>query len=667
MGDDLPETSNLTSNDVQAPVSGTCEDEDQDEDEMLRRAIDLSLRSDDAPVCERPLESKLENYQYSPLPATDKTIRLLCIPPTKQISEPVVCQMRQVRLIDKPEYAALSYTWGDPIFDHHLICDGRRLAITAHLDAALRRFRTTTWWMLWVDAVCIDQTNIPERNYQVSIMKHIYSQAAMTFIYLGEACLQDAVALRLMAVLEKLAPLTKKYSLAELKNMEPLDALTPKVRDELIRFLELKDAGFPLGIPAASTGTTDLSSTGIPPPTDPAWEAMQSLFSRPWFSRMWIIQEVVMSSNVVAMLGHFCFPWGLVTHSIRAYIELGLLHVTRIPNQRVAMSFPESGRIVLNLLTVKNDSQCRSLIQLLKSFRQCLCSDPRDKVYALLGLANDQGAHKMVSVDYSKSVEAVYLECAQSLVRNGNGMEMLSQAGTPREREDTDLNPSLPSWVPDWSRECFNYFSQHGYRAAGQTQSDIDLEDRGNFMNVKGIRIDVIDVLAPVLTRNGPDGGFLRADLFAWQQKVREVAQQSCFFSEERVDDYANVIDAASCYRASVNTAYSSVDGLLEFFWNKRSSEKPNSNQGLEMYLEHVCTLASRYKFCVTRRGYMGWVPLSSLPGDFIIVLYGGSLPFTVRETNGKYILLGFSYLAGFMYGEALKLENAGPEDFILQ
>ena len=83
MGDDLPETSNLLSSDVQAPVSGkiTCEDEDQDEDEMLRRAIDLSLRNDDAPVCEPQPESKLENYQYSPLPATDKTIRLLCIPP----------------------------------------------------------------------------------------------------------------------------------------------------------------------------------------------------------------------------------------------------------------------------------------------------------------------------------------------------------------------------------------------------------------------------------------------------------------------------------------------------------------------------------------------------------------------------------------------------------
>ena len=243
MGNISPEASNLVSKDVQAPVSGTCEDAHQDEDEMLRRAFNLSLRNDDAPECEPRPQSKLENYQYSPLPTTDKTIRLLCVLPADDIADPLVCQIYQVRLIDKPEYAALSYTWGPPIFDHHVICDGRRLAITAHLDAALRRCRKTTWWMLWVDALCIDQSNIPERNSQVSIMKHIYSQASRTCVYLGEACLQDEDALKVMCALEELAQFSKRYSLAELKNMKSLDAITPRVRHALIRFIELKNAG----------------------------------------------------------------------------------------------------------------------------------------------------------------------------------------------------------------------------------------------------------------------------------------------------------------------------------------------------------------------------------------------------------------------------------------
>lgn len=409
------------------PVSDICEDENQDEEEMLRQAIDLSLRNDDPPVCESRLESNLQDYQYSPLPSTDKTIRLLCIPPADHISDPLVCEMRQARLIDKPEYAALSYTWGAPVFDHHVICDGRRLAITAHLDAALRRFRTTTWWTLWVDALCIDQTNIPERNYQVSIMKHIYSQALQTFVYLGESFPLVEEVLKLMQTLIGWAQIVHKYSLAELENMEPPDVAISRVRDAAIRFIELKRARF------FGTGewTTDLTSAGFPHPQHPVWEAMQLLFSRPWFRRMWIIQEVGLSSGVVVMLGEHRISWRMVTESMHAYSENGLdlWHLTMVQDKKAMRNFTKSSDTVLGLLKVRNYPQCRSLIELLKSFRMCLCSDPRDRVYALLGLANDQGAHQMVSVDYSKSVEAVYLECAEFLVRNGDGVEMLTHAG----------------------------------------------------------------------------------------------------------------------------------------------------------------------------------------------------------------------------------------------
>ena len=659
MGDDLPENSNLLSSDAQAPVSGTCEDEDQDEDEMLRRAIDLSLTNDDARVCEPPLESKLENYQYSPLPTTDKTIRLLCIPPEEQISKPLVCQMRQVRLIDKPEYAALSYTWGAPIFDHHLICDGRRLAITAHLDAALRRFRTTTWWMLWVDALCIDQTNIPERNYQVSIMKHIYSQAKMTFVYLGESSLLDEEALQVMIFLTQVAKLLAESSLAELEDMKPLDDATSKVRDAAIRFRGNKNAGSP----GTRTRTTDQLFAGFPRPQRPGCGVMHALLSRPWFSRIWIIQEILLSPYVVVMLGEYRFDWKLVTDYVHADRELGLgfWHATLPQDPTVVQNFVSSKASVLGLLTVGNDSQ-RRFIKLLSSFRKCHSSDLRDKVYALLGLADDQPA-RMITIDYSKSVEAVYLECAELLVKNGDGMEMLEQAGIsglPHAGHSSSVRLNLPSWVPDWSQETIPMviWRQEHYRAGGETQADMGFKDHGIGLNAKGIRIDAIHALAPLLAKWNakPD------ELISYGRKANEVAQQSRFFSEGRIDHWAMTLALAlglgSCNRTEENNGYTSVE--LDTFLSKL--------KGLNWdYAPRLVHMMLYHKFCVTRQGYMGWVPASSLPGDFIIVLYGGSLPFTVRETNGKYILLGVSYLEGFMYGAALKLENAGPEDFILQ
>ena len=141
------------------------------------------------------------------------------------------------------------------------------------------------------------------------------------------------------------------------------------------------------------------------------------------------------------------------------------------------------------------------------------------------------------------------------------------------------------------------------------------------------------------------------------------MAQQSRFFSsEEQIDHYAMTLGLAlglgSCNRTEENNGYNSVE--YDTFLSKLTGLNTD-------YATRLVHMGLNHKFCVTRQGYMGWVPASSLPGDFIIVLYGGSLPFTVRETNGKYILVGVSYLEGFMYGAALKLENAGPEDFILQ
>ena len=138
-------------------------------------------------------------------------------------------------------------------------------------------------------------------------------------------------------------------------------------------------------------------------------------------------------------------------------------------------------------------------------------------------------------------------------------------------------------------------------RAAGETKPDMEIQDRGIGLNVKGMRMDVIDALPQLVF---PDNE-RPADLGVWVQQIKGVSQES--------------------------------HSLIT------------------------------HEMCVTRRGYTGASPCSSQPGDLIIFLYGGPTPFTVRETNGRYILLGPTYLLGFMNREALQLEDAVPEDFVLE
>jgi len=83
-------------------------------------------------------------------------------------------------------YAALSYYWGEPVFDRTITCDDFKMAVSQNLDMALRRARHFGWHVMWADAVCINQKDFAARASQVAMMGRIYSKALFVAVYLGE-------------------------------------------------------------------------------------------------------------------------------------------------------------------------------------------------------------------------------------------------------------------------------------------------------------------------------------------------------------------------------------------------------------------------------------------------------------------------------------------------
>jgi hypothetical protein len=123
-------------------------------------------------------------YQHTPF-EEQQTIRIIRLHSGR--SGPLICDLFEARLADKPQFEALSYVWGEKDPNCHIICHGRQLPITPNCEAALLklRFRKKKVRLLWVDAICIDQTNIEERNQQVKLMGDIYSSAETTIAWLG--------------------------------------------------------------------------------------------------------------------------------------------------------------------------------------------------------------------------------------------------------------------------------------------------------------------------------------------------------------------------------------------------------------------------------------------------------------------------------------------------
>jgi Heterokaryon incompatibility protein (HET) len=137
----------------------------------------------------------MSSYRYSPLP--DDNIRLLCLLPSASEAEPLQCKLLDYNIQDPSGrthlYDALSYVWGDqndtrPIYIVKDKLQGKgELKVTTNLYAALSHLRNFFFQrIIWVDAICIDQKNIGEREQQILLMAKIYSQAICVLVWLEE-------------------------------------------------------------------------------------------------------------------------------------------------------------------------------------------------------------------------------------------------------------------------------------------------------------------------------------------------------------------------------------------------------------------------------------------------------------------------------------------------
>lgn len=111
---------------------------------------------------------------YSPLSGSG-SIRLIHLD-RGALGDDISCTLHPSNLEEKPFYKALSYVWGDTSQTATITCNGQPFRVTSNLDAALRRLRNEErTGIFWVDAICIDQGNVSERNQQVNLMREIYA------------------------------------------------------------------------------------------------------------------------------------------------------------------------------------------------------------------------------------------------------------------------------------------------------------------------------------------------------------------------------------------------------------------------------------------------------------------------------------------------------------
>ncbi|TID25660.1 HET-domain-containing protein [Venturia nashicola] len=349
----------------------------------------------------------LPPYQYQALP-TEDTIRIVVLEPAERYEADLKCHILIRSRLDLfrstdnriNSYEAISYAWGEPTFTKTLVCDETSLLkITSNVDDMLRSLRKTHRSRnLWIDAVSLNQADLQERSQQVPLMGNIYHQASKGIVWLGTETpgTKDVFAfLRVLATLR----------ISDSHNVDDIAAVIFGATQDAHVFLE-------------------------------------SFLGRPWFQRRWILQEAAKARSVTVRCGRERISWRWL---VDAFAVLSL-------QPHPALQAEVSERAWRALDTVRTIQSHGSLmLELLWEVDHAQCSDPRDRLFALYGLANSvPNSHALPAAKYDVLWESIYAQFATSCISSGQFIELVRHITAFGRLRDSDT--TMPSWIPDWRR-----------------------------------------------------------------------------------------------------------------------------------------------------------------------------------------------------------------------
>lgn len=632
---------------------------------------------------------------YQELPALKEDhIRLLRIEPASDASRGVRCNLNVVPLSDRPDYFALSYTWGSPYAEHrkheqkekgvdqlkgeqrkgetnifrheahettgeHIFCNGKKISVTRSLYDFLVRCsqdpEQTLHGPLWVDAICINQLDLQERSYQVNIMADIYKAASCVMVWLGAE--------------EDSTPLAFEL-------IRALVSVSPAERMKILPSCVLRDSS---SVPLSSSH----------------WRALARLFERAWFNRAWIIQEVIFARQIKVLCGTYTVAWEDLT-TVSQFLATSIwitffkdLSYNDSINSAVARWHTTPARLAATRRTWSSVSSDGLLYALIRG-RSSICQDPRDKVYSQLRLG-----HATIFPSYTVSVAEVFINAAKYILEHTDNLLLL----TCVEGEEFQTIPGLPTWVPDWSvtKSLGLRVTGYGsYTAAGARTKEylLKIAEGKHLLALEATKLDEIVEAG----QKKKELWLLSSAQELWEMISRvdekyftgesreEVVWRTLMTNRERPSAFSSILypaskDLESSFRNWVLWRYAADPCAPSVFpiCTSTNSILPSKEEILEVVKkcrenpDFLLSLAHRaspfdvhYSHSMlqrpfrTKQGFFGLGTQSLCKGDSVWIVSGCRVPLIFRklENSPRHRLVGGSYVHGFMNGEALKNEG---------
>lgn len=394
--------------------------------------------------------------------SSDREIRLLDLLPG-QVDHLVRCTTRVVSLNEHPDFETVSYVWGDRAAEEAIDVSGTQVAVTRNLHAGLLRLRRSrTIRTLWIDQICINQWDLEEKAAQVALMRDIYKQCTRCVTWMGE--------------------LTR-------------DGIAVPIRDAEAVFDFLRQAATAMAVPINSLPTlfheTEQGSAAR------AAFARFSMYGNPWWSRIWTVQEAITPPSGIFVWGPLSIPREDVVAAARNLRELSSWPSLPEGYAHRRHAYTEMLRRLLYPVHGFNHSRFDNALNLLMRWRHRDFTDPRDKVYALVGLITPDAVPSARYCDYNIAVSRLFARVTMDLIRHEEGLRPLLGAC-----EMPQSTMGIPSWAIDFA--CCNRIGKrqlrwwghsHRYRvfsACGDNVLELNDSLNHEILALKGVYVDEI-------------------------------------------------------------------------------------------------------------------------------------------------------------------------------
>ena len=349
--------------------------------------------------------------EYEPLDVDSYEIRMLTILPGSPGSI-VRCTMQRTNLISPIKYAALSYCWGDATITTDILVNGIEIQVTVNLADALQHLRKLGVGRLWVDALCINQTDKQEKGLQIRNMKHIYSKAERTYAWLGREEVDGT-----RTVFTFLTSLLDPHSNMVLAPTSHTCALRTQVPSRRQRRLYK-----PLNRPAYQNPpqSGDCQRCIL----ESSIQGLRRILECQYWKRRWIIQETSASYRQFLLCGDATITLDEMNRAVSLCRESCYWSSEVLE----ASSWFE---IIITFRAFYQENARPSLCQAIELSREFESTDPRDAIFSLLGICHD-GPELVPTPNYSQTVTHIVRDLTKALIWKHKWLDFILINGMDR-------------------------------------------------------------------------------------------------------------------------------------------------------------------------------------------------------------------------------------------